>query len=213
MLKKKLLIVSLMMLAGAAVRAQEIAGDWQGILKNGAQNLRIIIHFDKAPDGGWKATAFSIDQGPEPIPVRSVVLQSSNIKLVVDAIRGTYEGKITAEGNSIIGTWSPQGQDPGELNLKRATTETAWPHDASLHRVQFITVEDNVKVEVLDWGGSGRPWFCSRAWGTMLTYLTSSRRNSPACITFTALRAAGTAPPVLRRQATPPTGSEMTCWL
>jgi non-heme chloroperoxidase len=29
--------------------------------------------------------------------------------------------------------------------------------DPSPHSVQFITVDDNVKLEVLDWGGSGRP--------------------------------------------------------
>jgi non-heme chloroperoxidase len=29
--------------------------------------------------------------------------------------------------------------------------------DPSPHSVQFVTVEDNVKLEVLDWGGSGRP--------------------------------------------------------
>lgn len=32
----------------------------------------------------------------------------------------------------------------------------AW-HDPSPHRVQFVTVEDGIKLEVLDWGGSGRP--------------------------------------------------------
>src|SRR5271154_6470736 len=30
-------------------------------------------------------------------------------------------------------------------------------HDPSSHTVQFLTVDDNVKLEVLDWGGSGRP--------------------------------------------------------
>jgi pimeloyl-ACP methyl ester carboxylesterase len=30
-------------------------------------------------------------------------------------------------------------------------------HDPSPHTVQFITVEKDVKLEVLDWGGSGRP--------------------------------------------------------
>jgi non-heme chloroperoxidase len=30
-------------------------------------------------------------------------------------------------------------------------------HDPSLHLVQFVTVDDDVKLEVLDWGGSGRP--------------------------------------------------------
>jgi len=29
--------------------------------------------------------------------------------------------------------------------------------DPSSHTAQFVTVEDNVKLEVLDWGGSGRP--------------------------------------------------------
>lgn len=32
----------------------------------------------------------------------------------------------------------------------------SW-QDPSPHRVQFVTVEDGVKVEVLDWGGIGRP--------------------------------------------------------
>jgi len=34
--------------------------------------------------------------------------------------------------------------------------EPALWRDPSPHSVQFITVEDNVKLEVLDWGGAGR---------------------------------------------------------
>jgi pimeloyl-ACP methyl ester carboxylesterase len=30
-------------------------------------------------------------------------------------------------------------------------------HDPKLHRVQFVTVDQDVKLEVLDWGGSGPP--------------------------------------------------------
>ncbi len=30
-------------------------------------------------------------------------------------------------------------------------------HDASPHKVQLVTVDDGVQLEVLDWGGSGRP--------------------------------------------------------
>ena len=29
--------------------------------------------------------------------------------------------------------------------------------DTSSHKVQFVTVEKDVKLEVLDWGGNGRP--------------------------------------------------------
>jgi non-heme chloroperoxidase len=33
---------------------------------------------------------------------------------------------------------------------------TAWP-DPSSHTVRFVNVEENVRVEVLDWGGTGKP--------------------------------------------------------
>jgi non-heme chloroperoxidase len=36
------------------------------------------------------------------------------------------------------------------------TQRAAW-HDPSKHRVQFVAVEDDVRLELLDWGGSGRP--------------------------------------------------------
>jgi pimeloyl-ACP methyl ester carboxylesterase len=34
--------------------------------------------------------------------------------------------------------------------------ESTW-RDPSKHRIQFVTVDDGVRLEVLDWGGSGRP--------------------------------------------------------
>jgi len=37
-----------------------------------------------------------------------------------------------------------------------AQEPTLW-HDPSPHKVQFVSVDDKVKLEVLDWGGSGRP--------------------------------------------------------
>jgi non-heme chloroperoxidase len=37
-----------------------------------------------------------------------------------------------------------------------AQESAAW-RDPSPHRVQFVTVDTNVKLEVLDWGGSGQP--------------------------------------------------------
>src|SRR5580692_9458024 len=37
-----------------------------------------------------------------------------------------------------------------------AQQPAAWT-DPSPHRVQFVSVDENVRLEVLDWGGSGRP--------------------------------------------------------
>jgi pimeloyl-ACP methyl ester carboxylesterase len=43
------------------------------------------------------------------------------------------------------------------LSLMLAQRSADVWHDLSPHRVQFIAVEDGVRLEVLDWGGSGRP--------------------------------------------------------
>ena len=152
---KRLWIIPLMMLFGAAAQAQEPVGDWQGTLKTGAAELRVIVHIEKENDGSWKARLFSIDQGSDGIPATSTTVKGSTVKLMFEAIHGTYEGKISADGSSMSGTWT-QGQ-PFALDLKRATKETAWQRDPASHKVLLIAVENEVKLEVLDWGGSGRP--------------------------------------------------------
>ena len=147
-------IVALTTLVGSTLCGQDISGNWQGTLKTGI-DLRLIVEIAKGEGGGWKATMYSSDQTTNAIPVSSVTLEGSNLKFTVDMVRGTFEGKVSADGDSIAGTWS-QGQ-PLPLELRRATKETAWQRDPTAHNVQFVTVEKDVKLEVLDWGGSGRP--------------------------------------------------------
>lgn len=169
-----LLAAMLMAIDPATLHAQDISGDWQGTLADGS-GLRVILHIEKnvaeenaaekaaaesekcapAKRDAWKAVLYSIDQGPDAIPVSSISLQDSTLKLVLKAISGTYEGKLSADGQSIKGVWI-QGL-PATLDFQRATKETAWVRDPSPHKAQFITVDTNVKLEVLDWGGTGRP--------------------------------------------------------
>jgi len=42
------------------------------------------------------------------------------------------------------------------LTGRLSAQEPAPWHDPSPHTIQFVTVDENVKLEVLDWGGSGR---------------------------------------------------------
>src|ERR1700735_5064493 len=37
-----------------------------------------------------------------------------------------------------------------------AQNSAPW-HDPSAHKVEFVTVDKDIKLEVLDWGGTGRP--------------------------------------------------------
>lgn len=150
-------VVALMALTASLACAQDISGDWQGTLKAGAQELRILLQIAKSDNGGWRVTMVSIDQTPDRgagIPITSFSLDGSNIRFAIPVIRGSYDGKLSANGKSIAGTWT-QGQSL-PLEFRRATKETVWL-DPSPHRTQFIKVENNVRLEVLDWGGSGRP--------------------------------------------------------
>ena len=146
---------------GTTLVAQNIAGDWQGTLKAGNQELRVVVAIDKSAEGNWNGTFGSIDQSPDwaaRTPIDTITLQGSNLKFAIAGLRGSYEGKLSADGASVEGTWS-QGR-PLPLEFRRATPETAWK-DPSPHTMQLVTVDNTtntpVSLEVLDWGGSGRP--------------------------------------------------------
>jgi uncharacterized protein (TIGR03435 family) len=123
MKKLMLWMTALAALPGSALLAQNIAGDWQGIIKAGPQELRTIIKIS-LEDDKLKAALFVIEQPGPGIPASAVTKDGSTIKITVPAVNGTYEGKLSADGNSIAGTWT-QGA-PLPLNLTRATAATAW---------------------------------------------------------------------------------------
>jgi len=152
---QELTMAAPLLMVPAALCAQDISGTWQGTLHAGPQDQRVVIQIAKNDVGAYRAFLYSIDQSPDPVPAESVVLEGSNVKLAVALTGFSYEGKLSPDGAVIEGT-ARQGA-PVRLELKRATKETAWAIDPSPHAVQFVTVDKDVKLEVLDWGGSGRP--------------------------------------------------------
>jgi uncharacterized protein (TIGR03435 family) len=65
----------------------------------------------------------------------------------IAGIGGTYEGKLSADGNSITGTWT-QGPSPLALNLKGVTSETAWPIPDPPARLRPMAADANPVFEV-----------------------------------------------------------------
>ena len=116
--------VATVMLA-ATLRAQEVAGTWQGSLQppNAPNPLRLVMKITTEADQ-LKAVLYSIDQGAQPISAGAVTFQNSTLKVTIPAINGTYEGKMSADGKSIVGTFTQGGPLP--MTLTRATPETAW---------------------------------------------------------------------------------------
>jgi uncharacterized protein (TIGR03435 family) len=125
MKKLMLWIIALAALPAGELIAQSITGTWQGTLQAGRE-LRIVIKISTTDADSLKAVLYSIDQGGgQGVPVGPITVQGSTVKMTVPGIGGAYEGKLSADGTSIAGTWS-QGGKPLPLNLTRATSETAW---------------------------------------------------------------------------------------
>ena len=106
----------------------DIVGIWQGTLHIAAANrdLRTEIKIAKAADGSYKLAFYSIDQGGQPIAADKTVFENGTLTFSMDAIGGKYEGKMSADGKSINGTWT-QGPNGLTLNLERTTEDAAWP--------------------------------------------------------------------------------------
>ena len=125
MKKLMLWMVALATMFGTGARAQDLSGNWQGTLKAGGKDLRVIFNLYKGEKDGWSAKLYSIDQTPQPIPVNSVTKQGSTVKMTIDLIGGGFEGKLSDDNKTMTGTWT-QGTQPFPLVLVRATPETAW---------------------------------------------------------------------------------------
>ena len=131
--------------AGEAHAHGDISGDWQGTLQ-AQKALRTILRVAKT-DKGWSAKMYSIDQGGMPINVSSITLDGSTLKYAVDMVGGSYEGKLSADGNSIVGAWT-QGPNPLPLTFVRATKETAWEIPAPPPPLKLMPADADPSFEV-----------------------------------------------------------------
>jgi pimeloyl-ACP methyl ester carboxylesterase len=146
-----------MVLTGSQALAStlNIAGNWQGIAKFGSVSFRTVVRISSNDKGGWKAELYNIDESLTPVPADSLRLEGRHLAVLLNAMHARFEGVLSADHNTIDGTLTEGVAVP--LVLHRATKATAWPLDPSPYTVHFVTVDKDVKLEVLDWGGTGRP--------------------------------------------------------
>jgi uncharacterized protein (TIGR03435 family) len=148
-MKKLLLcVVALAAMFGTGARAQDLSGNWQGTLKaKDLRDLRVIFNIYKGDKDSWSAKMYNADQGGPAILVTSLTKHESIIKISVDMLGGTFEGKLSEDGKTITGTWT-QGTQPLPLTLVRATPETAWEIPAPPPPPKRIPADANPTFEV-----------------------------------------------------------------
>jgi hypothetical protein len=135
--------------------AADLSGTWQGTIKH-----QHVMKLTGTPEGGYRGDWYNLGDEEEGNlngnKISSVDFDGSHLKFTLDRKADTYEGVISADGKTITGTWTTRGPRQ-QLDLVRATKKTAWVTDPSPRKIHFVTVEKSVKLEVLDWGGSGLP--------------------------------------------------------
>src|SRR5271165_353618 len=145
--------LTLMLLVAASLSAvcraeSQVAGDWQGTLRAGGAEFRLVLHIT-AKDGNLAATLDSLDQGANGIPVNAVTLKDSKLSLTINAINGNYSGVVNKEATQIAGTWS-QGQ-PMKLDFERAPARAAASVSAPAAKPTLDGLDEFITQTMKDW--------------------------------------------------------------
>lgn len=88
----------------------DLIGEWTGAISAGGQTLRLILNVDVGVNGSLRATLTSVDQANTVIPVDTIAIEEGTVTFSINAIDGSYEGTMNADGSAIDGTWSQLGQ-------------------------------------------------------------------------------------------------------
>lgn len=153
-------LIAVLLLAAAA--PTEIAGTWEGTMEGPAGHVRRIMVITKNR-GTYDVTIDSIDETDVPIVTKNVKIDGANVTMTFDMntdpwldYHRVYHATIGASGTTIDGLWSTTQGPPLKITMNyHRVAHASWP--VLKPKVTMVAVEPGVKVETLDWGGSGRP--------------------------------------------------------
>ena len=113
-----ILLISL--LISIPLFAQEIIGQWHGVLKVQGTQLRLVFNVTKT-ETGISSTMDSPDQGAKGIPMTTTSFENSILKITLASAKIEYEGTL-GQDNVIVGTFKQGGQS-FPMNLSKEKIE------------------------------------------------------------------------------------------
>jgi len=117
-------VVALTMGPGLRASAADtlgIVGTWTGTLHAGSVSLRLVLHVTSDAAGKLQVALDSVDQNAMGLPGSNVALEGSSFKFDIPSVHGSYAGTLSADGNSLSGTWTQSGSLP--LDFVRGKAE------------------------------------------------------------------------------------------
>ncbi|MGO9337155.1 MAG: serine hydrolase domain-containing protein [Terracidiphilus sp.] len=90
----------------AAAKPSPVDGIWLGTLTAGSNSLRIQLHVKSDTAGHEFCTLDSLDQRAMGLDCTKVVFAAPDFSFDVPAVHGSWAGKLSADGNTLTGTWN-----------------------------------------------------------------------------------------------------------
>ena len=113
-------ILLIVLLNSISLAAQDIAGQWNGVLKVQGTQLRVVFNVT-SDNGALKSTMDSPDQGAKGIPTTATTFENSTLKITVINAGIEYTGTL-GEDNIIVGTFKQAGHS-FPMNLTRGAVD------------------------------------------------------------------------------------------
>ena len=120
---KKTTLLIIAFLATLTTYAQDITGQWNGVLKVQGMALRLVFNISKT-DTGYSATMDSPDQSVKGIPVTTTTFENGKLALEVTNAGIKYNGEL--KDSELVGTFKQGGMEV-PMNLSRKTIEKELP--------------------------------------------------------------------------------------
>lgn len=151
---KKSIFLFVAILITHIMQAQDISGQWNGLLKFQNLELRLVFNITKIDDN-YKVTMDSPDQGAKDIPVDIAAVNNEQVRFEITAAQIIFEGKIVRP-DIIEGTFQQGGQS-FPMELTKSTTATVPgvnrnsqlpvpPYPYRTEEVKFVNKKDKVEL-------------------------------------------------------------------
>jgi|HubBroStandDraft_4_1064222.scaffolds.fasta_scaffold72627_2 hypothetical protein len=131
---------------GQTLSVQSLAGDLEGTL--GGQ-LPLVLHLRADENGALAATMDSPSQGANGLVGSEVKLDGTTLSYSIAIVGGMYTGTVSADGKTISGTWTQNGNS---TPLEWKFTKTAAQADAAAAAAKPSAIDGNW-AGALDAGG------------------------------------------------------------
>lgn len=135
--------------SGQVTEAEKMfIGNWEGALEipGGGPQLRLRFTIREDSANGMVATMASLDQGAMDIPVDSVIVDGTRIRLTLPQIGGSFEAELAMMNLQLQGEWEQMGMSL-PLTMLRAEEPEApnrpqTPEPPFPYRAEEVTIEN-----------------------------------------------------------------------